>query len=102
MPDLLSVGYMASVQGGGFFKLVVDELKNKQYDPNNSAWRVVGNQHLSDVYAKYRHVYGKLQVYPSHYFIPEHHSGQKYYGNGPVYARQHWGSTHGSELYGSE
>ena len=27
------------------------------------------------------------------HFIPEHFGGATYEGRGPVYARQHWGST---------
>jgi hypothetical protein len=35
-------------------------------------------------------------VLPSHYFIPEHFSGQRYEGSGLIFARQEWASTRGS------
>lgn len=98
-PNLLSVGYMAATPGNQFFKYVVNELLYKHYNPLESAWKTVGNQHLSDVYFKYRDHYTKLKIYPSYYFLPEHHSGWKYSGSEKIYARQHWGSTHGSSLY---
>ena len=97
-PGLLSVGYMASTPGNVFFQRVVNELKTKDIDPRMSAWRVVGNQHLTDTYNKYG--YTGLRIYPSHYFLPEHFTGVTYTGGGKIYARQHWGSTNGSRLYG--
>lgn len=97
-PGLMSVGYMASTPDNVFFRRVVDELKHKHIEPTASAWRTVGNQHMTDTYMKYGHP--PLKVYPSYYFLPEHFTGVVYRGEGKVYARQHWGSTHGSTLYG--
>jgi hypothetical protein len=34
-------------------------------------------------------------IFPSHYFIPEHFTGQKYEGSGSVYADQRFGETTG-------
>jgi hypothetical protein len=39
--------------------------------------------------------YAGLHVYPSRTFIPTHHSGAPAPGDGPTYAKQYWGSTHG-------
>ena len=55
------------------------------------AWKTVGPLRLTNAYHRYR--YSGLTVLPSHYFIPEHFGGATYEGRGPVYARQHWGST---------
>lgn len=52
------------------------------------AWETVGPMAITKAAD-----YSLLTVHPSHYFIPEHFTGQTYKGNGPVYARQHWGST---------
>jgi mannosyltransferase OCH1-like enzyme len=55
------------------------------------AWKTVGPQRLTDAYRRYQ--YSGLTILPSHFFIPEHFSGARYEGSGPVYAQQHWGST---------
>lgn len=97
-PGLIAVGYMAAVPDCQFFKSVVEDIRYKNYDPREEAWLNVGNQHFTDTYQKYN--YDKLTIYPSHYFIPDHFTGTKYSGTGDVYAKQHWGSTHKSNLYG--
>lgn len=96
-PGLLAVGCMASTPDNEFFKLVVSDLLKKKFDFNSEAWETVGNRHLTETYRK--HKYDKLKVYPSHYFLPRHYSGQEYSGSDKVYAKQYWGSTGNTSLY---
>ncbi len=55
------------------------------------AWKTVGPLRLTESYRKY--AYSQLRIYPSHYFIPRHFTGQTYQGSDPIYADQLWGST---------
>jgi len=34
-----------------------------------------------------------ISILPSHTFIPEHYTGEKYQGNGKIYANHLWGTT---------
>jgi hypothetical protein len=34
-----------------------------------------------------------VTIFPSHYFIPEHHKGDRYTGTDRIYARQMWATT---------
>ena len=53
----------------------------------------VGPRRLAKTLARNPHLRGGITIHPSHYFMPEHLSGQKYEGDGPVFARQFWSST---------
>ena len=56
------------------------------------AWQQFGPVLLTETVAEL--CYSKIQVYPSHYFIPRHYRDKREYsGPGPVYARQFWAST---------
>ncbi len=39
--------------------------------------------------------YPRLKIWPSHYFLPVHYTGERYEGGGKVYGTHHWGS-HGA------
>ena len=95
-PGLIAMGCIGSLkQNPIIFQIVKDIRAEKTFD-NLMAWQAVGPKRLTDSVNKY----GKLglKIYPSHYFLPEHFAGDVYKGDGPVYARQLWGST--KRLYG--
>lgn len=82
--------------------LVGNVLKDIASDPRpmaGMAWQKLGPQRLTDTVRRLGFV--NLTVYPSHYFLPKHHTGLEYTGAGPVFARQLWGSTLGAYTAGS-
>lgn len=90
-PGLIAAGYVASEAGNPFFGQIINDIHAEASVVNDMAWKTVGPQRLTNAFQKYK--YSGLSVLPSHYFIPEHFSGTRYEGRGPVYAQQHWGST---------
>lgn len=90
-PGLIAAGYFGSVPGNAFLRQIIEDIHDEVSVINERAWRTVGPQRLTDAYRRYQ--YQDLTLYPSHYFIPEHFSGVRYRGKGPVYASQLWGST---------
>ena len=55
------------------------------------AWYNVGPGLLTRLLATNK--YPEFKVFPSHYFLPFHYTGDKYQGHEKVYAYQEWGST---------
>lgn len=90
-PQLIAAGYVGSVPGNSFFGQIIMDVQAKPTVVDKMAWETVGPLALTTAYFKYR--YTGLTILPSHFFIPEHFSGVRYEGGGPVYARQEWGST---------
>jgi mannosyltransferase OCH1-like enzyme len=90
-PRLIAAGYVASQAGNEFFGQIINDLKAEASVVHDMAWKTVGPLRLTEAHTRYQ--YSGLSVLPSHYFIPEHFTGTRYQGSGPVYAQQHWGST---------
>lgn len=87
---LISNGYLGACRGNRLMSMLVEEAGKREMR-GTRAWITVGPLMLTQVVM--RACYGDLRIYPSHYFIPEHYTGARYDGHGPVYARQHWCST---------
>ena len=70
-------------------------LENEtSYEKTNlPSWRTVGPELLSKIYHTLPNK-DIVNVFPHYYFLPDHHSGSKYYGHGKVYMIHEWGSTH--------
>jgi mannosyltransferase OCH1-like enzyme len=90
-PGLIAAGYFGSEAGNPFVKAIIEDIAQSPSVIQEMAWKTVGPQRLTDCYRKFR--YTPLRIYPSHYFIPRHFTGVEYGGDGPVYAKQLWGST---------
>jgi mannosyltransferase OCH1-like enzyme len=90
-PGLIAVGYFASVARNPFIGQMIIDIHNESTVVNDQAWVTTGPVRLTNAYRRYQ--YHSLRIYPSHYFIPEHHTGLRYNGPGPIFANQHWGST---------
>lgn len=64
-------------------------LNNRITSP---AWKSVGPELLSRIYFSLEDK-SVVKVFPSYYFLPDHHTGYKYLGHGKVYMTHEWGST---------
>ncbi|WP_439893145.1 glycosyltransferase (plasmid) [Ralstonia sp. 25C] len=93
-PGLIAAGYFGCKPGNPFVQQIMKDIHNAPSVIHDRAWKTVGPQRLTESYQRYQ--YHPLRILPSHYFIPEHFSGVKYNGPGPVYAHQMWGSTKNS------
>ena len=56
-------------------------------------WLSTGNRFTTDVIAALE--YPRLKIWPSHFFIPNHYTGERYAGGSRVYADHKWGSHGG-------
>ena len=90
-PGLIAAGYFGCEAGNTFVKQIVRDIHAEPSVTHELAWKTVGPLRLTESYRKYG--YTQLRIYPSHYFIPRHFTGQTYQGNDPIYADQLWGST---------
>lgn len=90
-PGLIAAGYFGCSAGNQFVGQIIIDIKNESSVVGDMAWKTVGPMRLTDSFRKYK--YHGLRIYPSYYFIPEHFSGVKYEGPGPIYAHQEWAST---------
>lgn len=90
-PGLIAAGYFGCEAGNPFVRQIVEDIAAQPSVVDDMAWKTVGPQRLTDSYRQ--HAYSQLRIYPSHYFIPQHFTGQLYAGQDAVYAQQLWGST---------
>jgi mannosyltransferase OCH1-like enzyme len=90
-PGLIAAGYVAASAGNPFIGQIIKDIQAEPSVVHEMAWKTVGPQRLTDAHKRYQ--YSGLSILPSHFFIPEHFSGARYEGSGPIYAQQHWGST---------
>ena len=60
---------------------------------NIPSWRLVGPELLTRTYHELIPDKSVVNVFPSYYGLPDHHSGSKYMGHGKVYMSHEWGST---------
>ena len=97
VPGLIAAGYFGACLQNSFIGKIILDIHNDGSVIWDEAWKTVGPLRLTLCHQKFN--YTGLKIYPSHYFIPEHHTGVKYHGSGPIYAMQLWGSTRGSIGY---
>lgn len=86
-PGLISP-LLASVKGGKFAAELIEGLRQKERV--GEPWLTTGNKYMGEMYEKTKQ---NVKIFPSHYFNPEHFTGEKYDGNDKIYARQKWGTT---------
>ncbi len=89
-PGMVAAGYVGATPGNRLMKLCVDECARTDMF-SSRAWVTVGPAMLTRLIRDTR--YPDIRLYPSHYFMPKHHTGIEYRGDGPIFAKQHWGST---------
>lgn len=89
-PGLIANGTLGAEAKNPLIGQIINDIqKDEIYD--RRAWQFCGPQRLTDTWKKYG--YNNLTILPSHFFYPEHFSGQIYTGKAPIYARQLWAST---------
>ena len=88
-PGLVSP-ILASNPNNAFLQTIIDKLHEISPTKIDKAWRTTGNQFVAKMLSEYDN---DVVIFPSHYFIPKHFSGQTYSGNGKIYAEQRFGET---------
>ena len=97
-PGLVSPILAANAENS-FVETILDTLQQLEPgDLHQSPWRSTGNLFLKNMIEK---VSPKIKIWPSYFFIPNHHDPKipRYNGEGPVYADQLWGSTPNGRNY---
>lgn len=94
-PGLLAAGYVATEPHDRIVSQIVDDVSAASSVTYDAAWVTVGPKRLTDTYDRMKLEHRNWRIWPSHYFIPTHHSGVKYTGPGPIFAEQRWGTTFG-------
>ena len=88
-PGLVSPFY-ASSPGHSFLAKIINELSQFQPKRLLTPFKSVGNLALRDFIKKWD---PDISIFPSYFFNPNHIRGERYNGDGPVFAEQLWGST---------
>ncbi|MGE5980222.1 glycosyltransferase [Klebsiella aerogenes] len=60
---------------------------------DEQAWIATGPKLVTDTIHRLK--YNNLTLWPSHYFIPDHFTGETYMGTGHTFAKHIWGTTRG-------
>ena len=86
-PGLVAPLY-ACTKENPFALTLIEALKDVEPGP---PWKTTGNMYMQKQIQL--HHPKTLKIWPSYTLLPEHWSGEKYEGNGKVYASHKWGST---------
>lgn len=93
-PNLVANGYMYAIPNHPIVKRMVDDLAATPSIVHARAWKVTGPMRITNTLRTCSpELLSMIRIYPSHFFMPEHLTGQKYEGDGPIFARQFWSST---------
>jgi hypothetical protein len=93
-PGLVGCGAMGATPGNAVTARIIARLESggPAEVTRGAAWETVGPGLLTDVLGEAAGY--PATVFPARHFIPDHYTGVPAPGEGPVYARQLWGSTH--------
>jgi len=92
--DLVANGIMGAVPNYPLFNDMLQWIKSDESTSqiaNYRAWYSVGPALLTRFLDTGK--YSDFSVFPSHCFLPNHFTGEKYTGHKKVYSYQEWGST---------
>lgn len=90
--NLIANTIIGGVPGAETWKLCIDAVATKDCTEEKLAWMITGPMLVTDVFFKAQ---ANLTVYPSHFFMPEHHTGYKSKVTGHHFASHLWGSGTG-------
>jgi len=81
---------LASTPGHPFLRLLIDEIKNISPAQLDTPWKQTGNLFVAMMIKLHQPA---IKIWPSHYLIPQHHTGVGYEGSDEIYAEQFFGTT---------
>ena len=87
--NLIANGFLGGIPGAEIWKMCIDEVAKRDCKEDKLAWQITGPLLLTDMYFQNR---PNLTVYPSHFFLPEHHTGYVTNVTGHRFASHWWGS----------
>lgn len=90
--NLIANTYIGGVQGADIWSKCIEEVSKRDCTEQKLAWMITGPMLVTDVFFKQQ---ANLTVYPSHFFMPEHHTGYKSNVTGHHFASHLWGSDVG-------
>ena len=93
--DLIATGTMGFVPEHTLLNDIIYSISNGKHDDaiqTHRAWASVGPALLTDFLNTQRYQHN-MTIYPSHYFLPIHFTGDSYDGHKKVYAYQEWGTA---------
>jgi mannosyltransferase OCH1-like enzyme len=90
--NLIANTIIGGVPGAETWKMCMDAVATKDCTEDKLAWMITGPMLVTDVFFKAQ---ANLTVYPSHFFMPEHHTGYKSKVTGHHFASHLWGSGTG-------
>lgn len=107
-PGLISNGLVGAKPGNPVILHIVESLSKRATIATRfswktfkrksvAAWKVTGPSALTKALEETR--YTDFSIFPSHFFIPEHYSGRRYTGHGPIYCTQLYAGTRSSKYY---
>lgn len=79
---------MAAPKDSKFALELIEGLQ--KLDEVGEPWKTTGNRYMQKMVEKTAR---DVKIFPSHYFIPEHFTGEKYTGTDKIYSTHHWGTT---------
>lgn len=90
--NLIANGFLGSVPQSEAMRLCIEEVATKDCTEDKLAWLITGPMLVTDVFFKQK---PNLTVYPSHFFMPKHHTGFESKATGHRFADHIWGSDTG-------
>lgn len=92
-PGLIANCFVASEPRSALMAELIMRLEQKKSVIYDLPWIVTGPKFLTDTVRELG--YANITYWPSHYFLPQHFTGQRYLGPGRAFAHQLWGTTNG-------
>ena len=92
-PGLIANGYLASEPNSVLMAELIMRLNEKESVLDEPPWIATGPRFFTETIHALK--YSNITLWPSHYFLPEHFTGQRYLGAGHCFAKQIWGTTRG-------
>lgn len=95
--NLIANTVIGGVPNAKVWKLCHEAIATKDCSINQLAWTITGPMLVTDTFFKQQ---ANLTVYPSHFFMPEHHSGYVSKVTGHTFGKHLWGSSIGYDDMG--
>ena len=90
--NLIANTVIGGVPGADVWRKCIDGIATKDCTEKKLAWMITGPMLVTDTFFKEQ---ANLTVYPSHFFMPKHHTGYESKVTGHHFAGHLWGSDIG-------